>query len=69
VGWLFGEDGRRADEQGPTGVEDDALAFDLGGGMAEAVVADGPQAARQDVAQVAFDEPGAGDGFGIGATQ
>ena len=63
MGRLCGRDGRRADEQGPPGVEGDALAFDFGRGMAEAVVAHRPHAARQDVAQVAFDELRAFDGL------
>ena len=56
MGWLCGRDGQRADEQRPAGVEGDALAFGFGRGVAEAVVTDRPQAARQDVAQIALDE-------------
>jgi hypothetical protein len=40
MGWLYGCDGQCADEQRPSGVEGDALAFDFGGGVAEAVVTD-----------------------------
>lgn len=73
MGWLLrGEDDCRADEQGPAGVEGDALALGLGGGVVESMVAHGAQAARQDVAQVAFDELRAFDrldarGIAVGA--
>ena len=56
VGWLCGRNIRRADVENPPGVEGDALAFELGRGMAEAKVTHGPQATREDVAEVALDE-------------
>ena len=61
MGWLLrgGED-CRADEQGPSGVEGDSLAFDLGGGVVKSKVSHRAQASRQDVAQVASDELAAG---------
>ncbi len=52
-----------SNEQRAAGVEGDALAFDLGRGMAEPIVTDRPQAARQDMAQVAFDELRAFEGL------
>jgi hypothetical protein len=48
--------GCRANWQGASGVEGDALPFGLGCGVAEAVVAHRKQAAGQDVAQVTLDE-------------
>jgi hypothetical protein len=59
MGWFCGRTSNRTDEQRAAGVEGDAFAFGFGGGVAEAVVTDGSQAARQDVAEVAFDELGA----------
>lgn len=41
VGWFFGGGGDGADEQWAAGVEGDAFAFEFGGGVAVAVVADG----------------------------
>ena len=46
MGWLYGRGGQRADEQRSPGVEGDTLAFGFGRRVAEAVIADGPQAAR-----------------------
>lgn len=60
--WLWRSEGCRADEQGPPGVEGDALALGLGGGMTVSIVAHGTQTAWQDVAEVAFDELAAWDG-------
>ena len=57
-------------EEGDAGVEGDALAAFAGGGMVEAVVADGAQSARGDVAQVACDKlvGGQAEGaFGVAA--
>jgi hypothetical protein len=55
---------RCPDEQGPAGVEGDALAFLLRCGMAESIVPHRPQTTRQDVAQVAFDKLSAWDRVG-----
>ena len=58
-GGLYVCNVRRTDVENPPGVEGDALVFELGRRMAKAKVADRPQATREDVAKVAFDESGA----------
>ncbi len=60
---FFGRFFQGSDEQGAAGVKGDALVFGFGRGMAEPIVADRPQAARQDMAQVAFDELRAFEGL------
>jgi len=53
-----------SDGELPARKEADALACLFGCGVAEAVVADGSHAAREDVAEVSCDEFGSGDGGG-----
>lgn len=63
MGWFFGCDRHRADDQRPSGVEGDAFALDPGRRMAESIMADRPQSAWQDMAQIAVDELRAFDGL------
>ena len=58
----------RLDEQGPSGMEGDPLAFEFGSGMAEAEVTNGAHPARQDMAQVAEDKLDSGDSSSATAT-
>ena len=74
MGRFRRRNGCRADKQGPTGlsaiarratagVESNALEFLVRGRVAKSMMADGPQSARQDMAQVAGDKLRTGDGF------
>lgn len=58
VGGFFG-----AEQQGESGVESNALAGELGGRVAKSIAANGTQAVRQDMAQIAPGELHAGEGF------
>lgn len=71
AGWFYWRGGQCADEQRSAGVEGDALALDLRRRVAEAVVTDCPQAAWQDVAEVAHGWIGMAvviDGIALGAS-
>ena len=63
-GGFCGRVFQRSDKQRTAGVEGHFLAFGFGRRMTEAMIADRPQSAWQDMAQIAPNELFAGDGLG-----
>jgi hypothetical protein len=57
MGWLGRRDSHRADEQGPAGVEGNALAFGFGRRVAEAMITNGAQFLRLTHCPAAITEP------------
>lgn len=63
MGRLGWRGARHTDVQGASGVEGDGLTLLVRGRMTKAMISDGPQSTRQDMAQVTRGEFPAGNGF------